>query len=589
MRVGALVILVSVPLIADDSLARAYAELRNGQYDSAIALFERAIVAEPKAASIRKDLAYTLLKTGETEAARDQFKAAMDLDPADTHVALEYAFLAYETKERRVARLVFAAHRAQPAAQTAFDNIERGLVAGIERWRRAAEQEPKKFSVHQELARLYEEHNDLDLAARHYLRCWQLRPDMREFLVDLGRVQTLAQRAEEAIPPLLAASRGTEPRIAERGLDLLPVRYPYVYEFRQALAIDPANVALRRELAFLHLKMGDEAAAVAEFERLPQDPLAQEQLALLRPKTTTVNARELADRSYQAGFMNDALKYYRLALERTPQDEQLLLRLGWTLNILKRDEEALDYFRRAKDSANPLVAQEASKAYRSLRPSYAPVRTTVWLFPFYSTRWSSAFSYGQAKTEFRLGKLPIRPYLSLRFVGDLGAAAGGPPLSERAAIPAAGLGVNMKRVFAWVEAGREVRAGVSHGKGWGKMLSNQASSEGSGFFATTNQDLVYLSRFENNTLGYLQNRVGYTVRGLAQFHWNLNTTFDSRRLWWGNFVETGPGIRVHIPGTPPGLVLSADLVRGRHLVLTGIPRKPNYLDLRAGFWYAFTR
>ena len=586
---GLLLIFVSLRLSADDSLARAYAELRNQHPDSAIALFRQAIEIEPKAATIRKDLAYTLLKTGETEAARDQFKAAMDLDPADAHVALEYAFLAYETKERRVARLVFAAHRPNPTAQKAFDNIERDLLAGIDRWSRAAAQTPDRFSLHQELARLYEEHNDLDLAARHYLRCWQLRPDMREFLVDLGRVETLAGRAAEAIPPLLAASRGPEPRIAERALDLLPLRYPYVYEFQQALAVDSHNVALRRELAFLHLKMRNEAAAIAEFEKLPDDKLAQEQLALLRPKSTSVDARELADKSYQAGFMNDALKYYRLALERTPQDEQLLLRLGWTLNILKRDQEALDYFKRAKDSSNALIAQEAAKAYRSLRPNYAPVRTTVWLFPFYSTRWSSAFSYGQAKAEFRLGKLPIRPYLSLRFVGDLGAAAGGPPLSERTAIPAAGVSLNVKRVFAWVEAGREVRAGVSHGKGWGKMLSSTVHAENSGFFATANQDLVYLSRFENNTLGYLQNRVGYTFHGIAQLNWNVNTTFDSRRLWWGNFVETGPGVRIHIPGTPPGLVLSADLLRGRHLVTTGIPRKPNYLDLRAGFWYAFTR
>lgn len=576
---------------ADDTLARAYAELRNHNYELAIVLFRNAIEIEPKAPAIRKDLAYTLLKVGETESARDQFQAAMNLDPVDHHVALEYAFLAYETRERRVARLVFDRIRRAPPSESqrtaarVFENIERDLRAGLARWRKAVELTPDRFSVHQELARLAEEHDELDLAARHYLRCFQLRPDMREFLVDLGRVHQLAGRSEEAIPALLAASRGAEPRIAERALELLPPRYPFVYEFQQALAIDRANVALRRELAFLHLKMHNEADAIVELEKIrDQDKLAAEQLALLRPKAAVVDPRELAEKSYRAGFMNDALKYYRIALESTPQDEQLMLRLGWTLNVLKRDDEALEYFKRARQSANPAIAQEANKAYRNLRPNYAPVRTTVWLFPFYSTRWSSGFSYGQAKAEFRLGNLPIRPYVSLRLVGDIGAPAG-PALSERAVIPAAGVALSLKRVLVWGEAGREVRAGISHGKGWGRLLG---AGETSGAFVTANQDAVYLGRFEGNTLAYLQNRAGYTWRGIAQLHWNFNATFDTRRLWWGNFVETGPGIRVRIPGAPRGLVLSADLVRGQHLVRTGIPRSPNYLDLRAGFWYAFT-
>ena len=45
-------------------------------------------------------------------------------------------------------------------------------------------------------------------------------------------------------------------------------------------------------------------------------------------------------------------------------------------------------------------------------------RTTTWIFPLYSSRWHDMFSYGQLKTEFKLGKLPFRPYVSARFIGD---------------------------------------------------------------------------------------------------------------------------------------------------------------------------
>ena len=48
--------------------------------------------------------------------------------------------------------------------------------------------------------------------------------------------QVRRQRVEEAHAALLAASRGGEPRAAEAARELLPNRYPYVYEFRKAIA-----------------------------------------------------------------------------------------------------------------------------------------------------------------------------------------------------------------------------------------------------------------------------------------------------------------------------------------------------------------
>lgn len=630
-------------------LSEAYAKLREQRFEEAIPLFLRAVDGPPRPtnAGPRKDLAYTYLKIGEPELAREQFRLVTELTPQDHHAALEYAFLCYETKQRRQARLVFDRIRregdpvSQATAQQAFTNIDNELATGIARWQQALAQTPDRFSIHQELAELAEQRNEPTLAARHYEQAWRLRPDMRQFLVDLGRVRRLLADDDAAMAALLAASRATEPRVAERARAMLPAGYPFVYEFEAALQLDPANTVLRREFGFLHLAMDRRDLAEHEFaevcRRDSADLLSAAQYAFLlmsrgqidqaapllervmksgdaallgkvqqalkasrKTEITAVNldARQMAERSYQAGYLQDALRFYRLAQERNPDDEQLLLRIGFTLNMLKRDREALDWFGRARRSADTHVAAEAEKAYRNLRPDYAPVRTTVWMFPFYSSRWSNVLSYGQAKAELRLGSLPIRPYLSVRFVGDssrltrAGLVMPG-ALSEEAAIAAVGVSTRTYRgLMAWGEAGSAIslfgrrmrpdyRAGVSHARGWG----HQMGGERGGWFFTTNEDAVFVSRFENNTLFYAQNRLGYTLGRRVQALVNANCTTDVRRLWWGNFCETGPGVR----WKAGSLVFSVDWLFGRHLIRAGNPYRQSYSDFRAGVWYAHTR
>jgi len=116
-----------------------------------------------------------------------------------------------------------------------------------------------------------------------------------------------------------------------------------------------------------------------------------------------------------------------------------------------------------------------------------------------------------------------------------------------------------------------------------------------GLFAETNDDAIYVRRFEKDTLLYSQNRTGYTLRqpeaGFggwhAQMYWNWNVTTDVKRLYWANYVETGPGLRFRVSGSP--LLFSVNLLHGVYLVNAGNPRRPNFNDVRVGVWYAFTR
>ncbi len=405
-------------------LNKAYDALRARSYDDAIALFLKAIEAAPARAAIRKDLAYTYLKIGENLAARDQFRQAMQLNPQDFHVALEYAFLCNETKEQAQARRIFDRVRksGDPASRTtaerAFQNIDRPLAEGIARWTKAIQLGADNFSAHFELATLAEQRDELDLAAQHYEKAWRLVPDRRSVLVDLGRVLQALNKIDEANAALLAASRGGEPRAAEAARELLPARYPYVSEFQRALQLDPKNLDLRRELAYLLLRMNRQAEAEQEFRQLTAlsetDYLSAAQLGFLllargetaeampllervmkgadedlanrvravlhlpqtlRNRTSqaappSIDAKVMAERSLNAGFIRDALKYLQLAQEDDPADFTVMLKLGWAYNLLHNDRQAIRWFDLARKSSDPEIARDANTAYRNLHPEF---------------------------------------------------------------------------------------------------------------------------------------------------------------------------------------------------------------------------
>ncbi|MGA2877536.1 MAG: tetratricopeptide repeat protein [Bryobacteraceae bacterium] len=650
-------------------LERAYQALRDKKYDQAIAGFHRAIALAPDHASIHKDLAYTLLKVGENEAARDEFGEAMRLDLTDQHVALEYAFLCFETKQQALARRIFDRIRKtddaalRETAERAFQNIDQPLVLGIARWQKALEVEPGNFSAHQELATLAEQHDQLDLAAEHYQIAWKLRPSERSLMLDLGRVWKLLGRNEDADFLLLAASRGGPPRVAERARELLPDRYPYVYEFDKALQLDPQNFELRREYAYLLLATGQGSEAERQFQTLhdafPGDLLTAAQLGFLRlnrqdfagaqplldqvlkggdkqladrvrvalklpqslntrentAQPSSDDAKSLAEKSMKAGYLRDALKYLTIAHENDPADFSTMLKLGWAYNLLHDDRDAIKWFREASKSSDSSISDEASKAYRNLAPEFAPLRTTVWIFPFFSSRWHDAFGYGQIKTELKLGRFPIHPYLSVRLDGDVRqtigptvGAANPQYLSETSFIFAVGAAtVPWHGVTGWFEAGEAVkylpsradvgsmipdyRGGLSAAKGFGHLMNSSK-----GLYFETNDDAVFISRFQNDMLFYSQNRAGYTLPSVesaggleAQLYWNGNITTDRLHQYWANFAETGPGLRFRFRNLPKSVLFSVNFLRGAYLVNLDNPRRPNYFDLRVGIWYAFTR
>ncbi len=613
----------------------AYQHLKDFRLAEARVAFEAALQVNPELMNARLDYAYLLLRMGETEQGRNEIKRVLLARPGDEGLSLEYAYLAYETGKKAEAFEVFLRLKLakndgiRRQATETWERLDRDLKASIARWSEAVQKTPDSYSVHEELARLLEEHNDWVGAAAEYRLAFGLKPDKRRFLLEIARVEGEALRLDYAHAALLAASRGTPPMIAEEAREFLPQRYPYVYEFQMAVQMDPLNVAVRRELGFLLLKMGREKEAIEVFDALlklaPDDALSVAQLAFLRVsrpagggparaagESGLTAVQDLATRSLEKGYLKDALKYLEQLHESNPEDAATTLRLAWTYNMLKLDHEAVRYFDVARRSPDHRIASEADQAYRNLRPSLAPVRTTTWMLPFYSSRWNEVFAYGQAKMEFRVPKISLRPYLSSRLIGDLGRSNGlrfgptgqGTPqaLSESALVLAAGVSTPRKHgLMAWGEAGgswqyfsqknhtaairSDYRGGVNFAKALGAA---NLSSEG-GWFAMSTVDAVYLSRFDNNTLFYGQNRIGYHAPSAPlQFYINLNLTTDLKRMDWANYYEFGPGVRWRAPGMPKALYLFTDFVYGRHMLRGDGSRSRRFTDLRAGVWYAFS-
>jgi hypothetical protein len=250
--------------------------------------------------------------------------------------------------------------------------------------------------------------------------------------------------------------------------------------------------------------------------------------------------------------------------------------------MLHQDGQAYAWFDQARKSPDPRIAAEASTAWKNLRFENQRFRTSAWFFPMFSTRWHDAFAYGQVRTELRTS-WHLRPYVSLRFIGD-SAFVVPRTLSEQAVIGAFGLTTeSWHGARLWFEAGAafgysshrmlpDYRGGLSFAKRYRK-------------FADTTIDALYISRFDKDFLVYNQSRIGY-LSGPLQVYWNGGITADVRRQYWANYVETGPGLRIVIL---PSLFVTVNALRGVYLRNDYNPYRPNFMDLRAGIWYAITR
>ena len=102
-------------------------------------------------------------------------------------------------------------------------------------------------------------------------------------------------------------------------------------------------------------------------------------------------------------------------------------------------------------------------------------------------------------------------------------------------------------------------------------------------------DAVFVGRFNNDVILVSQNRIGWTLNQYVQTFSAINVNTDAKSQYWANFIEFGAGIRTRWSALPPNVHFTIQALRGVYTRNEGNPRRPNYFDLRIGFWYAITR
>jgi len=460
-----------------------------------------------------------------------------------------------------------------------------------------------------------------------------LRREMAFFLVTLGRGDDAIQQFQRVVaqnPTDLIAAAQLGFLLKESGDGEQADTF-----LRAALSTSDLDLRqrVRRSLG-LPDDEADRAAAATTQAGISSTPLAPP-VALPQPAVVlaegAAEAKQMAAKSYDSGYIPDAIRYYQQAHELDPTDFDTMLKLGYSLNMGRRDQEALQWFFLAARSPDIQISSQAKSALKNLTtpapsgaamaaiqpasesPASRAITTSVWAMPMHSTRWGSTFAYSQAKAELNLPDWKLVPYLSLRFVGDTTGSVGGANpqfLSENAFILGAGLRSKVKHgVLAWAEAGSamaylgqqreqtaafapDYRGGISQFKLFGpSMLADRP-----GWFTETMNDLVYIHRFDRDTLAISRNRIGrhfggqQALGGLqAQLFLNLNANADFKRQAWASFFEAGPGFRLRWKDLPPSMSFTFNVLRGFHPI-SRIDGRPNtYTDFQAGFWYAYSR
>jgi tetratricopeptide (TPR) repeat protein len=136
----------------------------------------------------------------------------------------------------------------------------------------------------------------------------------------------------------------------------------------------PDDLLAATQLGFLEYGRGERDAAQPLFDRVlagDDEELANRVRAVLRfpqklhacspsQAPAATDARVMAERRMQAGYLEDALKYLQIAHESDPGDFGVMPKLGWTLNIPHDDRNAMRWFDLAHRSPDPQPVKKAA-------------------------------------------------------------------------------------------------------------------------------------------------------------------------------------------------------------------------------------
>ncbi|MEL7060327.1 MAG: tetratricopeptide repeat protein [Acidobacteriota bacterium] len=328
-----------------------------GDLDTALAKYERAVTLRPKYAEARYNYGNALRARGEFEAAERQLLAAIEIEPKYPQAYNNLGNLKVQQGELRQAEVYYRrALELDPRLFEASANLaevqrSRGLLDEAEATYRAYLDLDDDFApAHRALAGLLGARGEHAASVRHYELAVAEAPDNAELRLELGRAYGLAGRTDEARAALEDAARVAPQSVPvqlalgvahERAGDAQSAEAAY----DRALAIDPQSVAAHHHLGNLLRATGDMERAAGVFERAleiaPDDAETHLQLGVVLATS---------------GRMVDAERQYRRALEQRSDWAVAHFNLANVLAVQEQFGEAVEHYQRALE-IDPALAE----------------------------------------------------------------------------------------------------------------------------------------------------------------------------------------------------------------------------------------
>ncbi|MEO0326337.1 MAG: tetratricopeptide repeat protein, partial [Myxococcota bacterium] len=403
-----------------------------GEDEAALQAYRRALRLNPRSVDTRVRVVQLLSRSGRLEEVVEEYRALVRAAPREPRFVVELAQLLMQVGRReealRLAAETSRRHRREVAVHQALAELytvwgeqelateELGALVRVEprdpahlialgeqlldsgdeagalaTWRRILQVERNAGEAHATLARVFADHDRLELSERHWRDALRREPDRAEWLRGLGSVlerprrgESAAQRRERDLEAvrhwervLVATEDSASRREARRRVvgvwarrNELPAK---LREWRQAFAAEPPNVGAGRFLAeaYLRSRPRDVARAAAVLERVTAlDPGDLESLlALERVRTAQgdlagaievlqrlaeADARKaprylqrMAEHAHALYRDEDAVRYAAAAVARSPDDAEAHRRLGDLLRARQEFDRAIVSYGRA--------------------------------------------------------------------------------------------------------------------------------------------------------------------------------------------------------------------------------------------------
>ncbi|MGE5342459.1 MAG: tetratricopeptide repeat protein [Candidatus Omnitrophota bacterium] len=223
-------------------------------YPRAIQYLEKAESTTADKTKVFRYLVDTYQKIGENDRALEAMRKAFDARPTDTGLAMDYINLCMENGDPATARMEI-----ENLIKTEDEDIrswcERNLKTlndqvdpQINRWVKAVEKKPNDFSLHYELAKLYESKNMTTQALHHFLRSWFIRPTMFLILPEIADAFNAEGETEKAQAAFLVALCSPSPHSAEAARQALQNTPLTEKVFTFALELAHSNETLKTNI-----------------------------------------------------------------------------------------------------------------------------------------------------------------------------------------------------------------------------------------------------------------------------------------------------------------------------------------------------